>query len=180
LVQEGEESGNLLTLIQDLAQEGEESGNSLTLIQDLEQEGEESGNLLGGLTEAQEILIETNQGKKFNRVLIMYTDGLTALSPSEIEGNKGKKGKDLHSLQREFIENGVLFYLLVLCDQSRDDISSTVSDNLAQYQDFVDRYFSLLIISAFVAAYVYYNVICTTNELCLKFILLKFSVFVCI
>ena len=108
------------------------SADSLKLIQDIELEGADSGNLLGGLNEAHEILMTTNQGKKFNRVLIMHTDAET--SPGS------QNNAELQSLQQELVNNGVLFYLLVLCDQSREDLNSAVSDNIAQYQEFVDRY----------------------------------------
>lgn len=80
------------------------SSTSLKLIQDINEEGSQCANLLGTLGEAREILMETNAGKKFNRVLIMHTDGETALS----EGGAGLK-----ELQRELLDDGVLFYLLV-------------------------------------------------------------------
>lgn len=106
---------------------------SLKMIQDLQQEGSEASNLLGGLNEAQDILMTTNQGKKFNRVLIMYTDGETPLSTM-------KNDAELKTLQQECVNNGILFYLLVMCDQSREDLGVGVSDNIAQFQEFVDRY----------------------------------------
>jgi hypothetical protein len=113
------------------------SAATLKLIQDMEQEGDDAGNLIGGLSEAHDILMETNQGKKFNRVMVMYTDGQNALSADG--------GRDLQSIQRDFNDNGILFYLLVLCDQSRDDLSTAVSDNIAQYHEFAERWVGRMI-----------------------------------
>ena len=84
--------------------------------------------LVDGLRDSYETLMTTNEGKKFNRVLIMYTNGDTSVN-----------NKKMKSLQCDIVDNGVLFYLLVVCDQSQDDVNTTRSDNISQLQDFTQR-----------------------------------------
>ena len=105
------------------------SSGTLKLIQDIEQEGGDVANLLGGLNESHEILMETNNGKKFNRVMILYTDGETPLYSNE---------KDIQSIRRDFVDQGVIFYCMIMCDQTRDDLSPSVSENILQFQEFAE------------------------------------------
>mmetsp|Transcript_5851 Transcript_5851/g.11225 ORF Transcript_5851/g.11225 Transcript_5851/m.11225 type:complete len:720 (-) Transcript_5851:317-2476(-) len=106
------------------------SSAALKLIQDIDQEGDESSNLLGGISEAHEVLMETNRGKKFNRVLIVYTDGQSPLFTNQ---------KEIESLKRDFLDQGVIFYCLIMCDQIRDDLSPSVSDNISQFREFTEQ-----------------------------------------
>lgn len=101
------------------------SAATLKLIQDLEQEGGEAANLLGGLSEAHQTLMETNQGKKFNRVLVMYTDGETPLAQS---------AQELKSLQRDLVQSDVLLYCLVTSDV--DSQQAALSEHLLQLRAF--------------------------------------------
>lgn len=68
------------------------SSASLKLIQEIDQEGNEASNILGGLSGAREVLMETNQGKKFNRVMILYTDGQSPLFSNQ---------KEIESIERD-------------------------------------------------------------------------------
>ena len=94
----------------------------------MQQQEDVVDDLVDGLRDSYETLMTTNEGKKFNRVLIMYTNGDTSVN-----------NKKMKSLQCDIVDNGVLFYLLVVCDQSQDDIDTTRSDNISQLQDFTQR-----------------------------------------
>ena len=98
-------------------------------MQQLEQSGSESSNITEGMSEAIETLMVTNQGKKFNRVMVMFTDGETPL------GSK----TDVGAVRKGLVDNGILLYVIILCDQSRDDLVSSVSENIEQYQELAKR-----------------------------------------
>ena len=105
------------------------SMSTLRVMQELERVGDENANVAGGLSEAVEILMTTNEGKKFNRVMVLYTDGETPLLSED----------EMKDVERSIKENDILFYAILLCDEHCDGQNSNINENIAKFRKFVEK-----------------------------------------
>lgn len=97
---------------------------TLTEIQAIECSGTGGSDVYEGLDAAHKIIMETNCGKKFNRVIILFTDAESTLSDDA----------DTNELLMSLKNDGCILYVILLIDPIKMDV---LSSNVERYRQAV-------------------------------------------